>query len=158
MVKFNRPTQSVIVTVYVYFLFLALIFLFFLESHNFYHFLRLKSDFLNIDQLFLFLIQRQILFPRHHLPVPSGLPGDPLAHARGRLAEERQHVSAANYVESFEKVVMLDRAANKSLFSAERIRLIETLERHREFLTAVGMIDLELDVADILDPSVVMPN
>lgn len=76
----------------------------------------------------------------------------------GRLAEERKHVSQANYLRSFENIVMLDRAANRRLLHEDPTPLLESLARHRDFLEKLGLVTGDVEIESIIDASLILES
>jgi fermentation-respiration switch protein FrsA (DUF1100 family) len=84
----------------------------------------------------LFLIQRQILFPRHHIPVPSGLPGD--AHG----VEQIWIDTPFGRVETWFLPAISDKAATASptvIFAHGNAELIDFCLEELKRFTHLGM-------------------
>lgn len=71
------------------------------------------------------------------------------------MSEARQHVASEHYLNSFNDVVMLDKADNVRLMIENPASLMATLERHRKFLKQAGLLRSELSVENIIDTSIV---
>ena len=72
-----------------------------------------------------------------------------------QYSEDRNHFSRSAYLAGFEGVIMLDRAANQSLFSQDDSTLLDTLGLHGQFLSELGLIESSGNFASILDSSII---